>query len=96
MIIEINVRITASYHTVPAESPLRRTFFLTDFLSDHISETSEAIAIKFDKVTASGMRMQHVSFLVAFVLNVWPHGHVLQATGQCILSERAFGVETSE
>ena len=57
-----NIRITASYHTVPAEYylRLRKTFVLTSFHSGHVSETSKAIAIKFNKVTASDMRMHHI------------------------------------
>ena len=65
----------------------------------HISETSEAIAIKFDKVTASVMTMHCVSVFSSRHLDLWLHEHlwlyqhVLQYTGQCMLSERAFGVE---
>ena len=38
-------------------------------IASHVSETSEAIAFKFDKVTASTMGMHHVSILVTFTLN---------------------------
>ena len=65
-------------------------------VASHISETSEAIAIKFDKVTASVMTMHHASIFNSLRLDLWPHEHVLQNTGQCMLSERAFGVETSK
>ena len=62
-------------------------------VTSHISETSEAIASKFDKVTASVMTLHHISNFSCLHLDVWPHEHVLKDTGQCMLSERAFGVE---
>ena len=44
------------------------------YIGRHISETSEAIAIKFDKVTASAMRMHHILiFYLVFLLN---YGHM--------------------
>ena len=41
---------------------------MTKSVASHISETSEAKAIKFDKVTASVMTMSHISILVALIL----------------------------
>ena len=66
------------------------------FIACHISETSKAIAIKFGKVTASVMRMHYVSSFSSLHLELWPHEHVLQYTGQCMLSKCAVGVETSK
>ena len=62
----------------------------------HISATSEAITIKFDKVTASVMRMHHISIFSSLHLDLWAHNHVLHDTGQCMLSEWAFSVQMSE
>ena len=65
--------------------------------SHYISETSEAKAVKFDKVTASVMMVHHASSFSSLHLDLWPHEHVLQDThGQCMLSERALGIETSQ
>ena len=67
-----------------------------------MSETSEAIAIRFDLVTAStAMRMHHISVFNSLRLELWQperwsDEQVLQDTGQCMLSERSFGAETSE
>ena len=38
------------------------TVFVCLFVASHISETSEGIAITFDTMTASVMRMHHASF----------------------------------
>ena len=64
--------------------------------ASHISETSETKAIEFDKMTASVMTMHHVSNFSSLRFDLWPHEHVLQDTGQCMLLERTFGVETSQ
>ena len=42
------------------------------------------------------MAMHKVSIFSSLHLDLWPHEHVLQDTGQCMLSERAFCVETIE
>ena len=41
-------------------------------VASHISETSEAISIKFDTVTASVMRMHHVLIILTVTLNERP------------------------
>ena len=64
-------------------------------IASHISETMEAIVIKFDKVTALVMPMHHILILSSLHLDLWRHEHGLQDTGQCILSKRAFGVKKS-
>ena len=51
-------------------------------------------AIKFDKVTASVMRRHPVSTFSSLHLELWSHEHVLQDTGQWLLSKHTFSVKT--
>ena len=63
-------------------------------VTSHISETSEAVTMKVDKVTVLVMRMYHASMFSSHHLELWPHEHVLQGTGQC-MSRRMKGTRNS-
>ena len=47
-------------------------------VASHISTTSEAIAVKFDKVTASVMTMHHISRFSSLHFDLWLHKDILQ------------------
>ena len=42
------------------------------------------------------MTMHHVSIFSSLHLDLCPYEHVLQDSGQCMLSEHAFGVDRDE
>ena len=80
--------------------------YLSDWLSgclsvaSHTSETNEAIANTFDKVTYNNNNTNNNTTTTTTNTNntnldLWLQEWVLQDTGQCLLSKRAFGVKKS-
>ena len=68
---------------------------LSASVASHISETSKAIAIKFDTVTASVMRMHHVSIILTLAF-AQGHTHLNHQNNKCSIISETFQTMTSK